>query len=143
MVCYNFHTVLSMTWKQFEDEIKDLSRKIDFSPDIIVGIVRGGIIPARFLSTFLHVKNMFCLTVQKSGSKRTITTSIDTDIKGKSILLVEDILETGKSMIVVKNYLEEKGAIVKTACLYTMPESVTKPDYYVKEISQEISFPWE
>ncbi len=39
-----------MNWDEFRSEIKDLAKKIDYTPDIIIGIVRGGLIPARLLS---------------------------------------------------------------------------------------------
>jgi len=37
-----------MTWQEFEEELNTLSQKIDFTPDIIVGIVRGGLVPAPY-----------------------------------------------------------------------------------------------
>ena len=40
----------------------------------------------------------------------TIKTGIDQDIKGKDILLVEDILDTGKTLMTVKAMLLEEGA---------------------------------
>ncbi|CAN5147406.1 hypothetical protein BH11PAT1_BH11PAT1_5630 [soil metagenome] len=46
-----------MTWDEFDKKITILSEKIDYTPDIIVGIVRGGLIPARLLSTKLNVKS--------------------------------------------------------------------------------------
>ena len=132
-----------MTWQEFQKELKILQNKIDYSPDIIVGIVRGGLIPARILSGYLNVKEMFCLTVKKVTGQRKVITRIEEDITGKKILLIEDMLETGKSLDVAKQYLEEKGAIVKTACLYTMPISKTKPDYFIKQVNTVIVFPWE
>ncbi len=50
-----------MSWEELNKEIADLSAKIDFTPEIIVGIVRGGLIPARLLSMHLKVKDMYCL----------------------------------------------------------------------------------
>lgn len=132
-----------MTWKKLQDEIKNLKNKIDCSPDIIIGIVKGGLVPARMLSSYLNVKKMFCLTVKKITDQRKVTTTINEDITGKNILLVEDMLETGKSLIVAKKYLESKGAIVYTACLYTMPISEIEPDYSLKKINQVVRFPWE
>ena len=46
-----------MDWQNLELEIKNLSKKVDYQPDIIVGITRGGLIPSRLLSTSLGVKN--------------------------------------------------------------------------------------
>ena len=138
-VCYTF----MMNWEKFRSEIKKLSTKIDPSPDIIVAIVRGGLVPARLLSTELKVKEMYCLTVKKVGDDRKVVSDILDDVSGKMILLVEDMLETGKSLSVAKKYLEEKGAMVKTACLYTMPTSVIHPDYHLKEFDEVQKFPWE
>lgn len=132
-----------MTWEALQVEITALAEKIDFNPDIIVGVVRGGLIPARLLSSKLKVKTMYCLTVKKLEDKRRVTSEITEDISGKKILLVEDMLETGKSLVVAKDYLEEKGAIVKTACLYTMPISEINPTYSLMEIREVTNFPWE
>ena len=135
-----------MEWKTFEEEMCCLYKKIcesDYKPDIIIGIVRGGLIPARYLSTLSDVKKMDTINVSKDDDKRTVLTEFNYNLKGKEILLVEDMLESGKSLIVVKEYLESKGAIVKTACLYTMPRSEIEPDYYLKEIEYVVTFPWE
>ena len=72
-----------------------------------------------------------------------MVTEILEDLKGKTILLVEDMLETGRSLVVAKNYLEEKGATVKTVCLYTLPISEITPDYFLREVDAVIEFPWE
>lgn len=132
-----------MNWETLEKEIRALAEKIDFKADIIIGIVRGGLVPARLLSSYLGVKKMYCLSVEKSGAERKVITEIRENISGKKIILVEDILETGQSLIVAKNYLESLGAIVKTACLYTMAISEVKPDFSLKEINEPLEFPWE
>ena len=56
-----------MDWSSFESEIEMLSQKIQEKPDLIIGIVRGGLIPARLLSTQLKVKKMHGLSVVKMG----------------------------------------------------------------------------
>ena len=132
-----------MDWKTFRNEIQNLSEKITDKPDIIVGITRGGLVPARLLSTYLKVKKMHCISVVKSNEERSVVTEITEDMSNKKVLLVEDMLETGRSLVVTKAYLEKKGANVKTACLYTMPISEIKPDYYLKEVDSVLEFPWE
>ncbi|NTU46494.1 NUDIX domain-containing protein [Candidatus Roizmanbacteria bacterium] len=132
-----------VTWEKLNEEIDILSKRVESTPDIIIGIVRGGMIPARMLASKLKVKQMFCLSVTKMGNERKVTTEISEDISGKTILLVEDMLETGKSLIVVKKYLEQKGALVKTACLYTMSISQIQPDYSLRAVSEVPHFPWE
>lgn len=132
-----------MNWDELRAEAKILAGKIDYSPDIIVGIVRGGLVPARLLSSELAVKDMYALTVKKVGVERKVTSDILEDISGKKILLVEDMIETGKSLVVAKEYLEKKGAEVKTVCLYTMPISETRPDFSLREAVEAVLFPWE
>lgn len=132
-----------MNWDELRAEVKMLAGKIDYSPDSIVGIVRGGLVPARLLSSELGVKDMYALTVKKVGEERKVTSDILEDVSGKKILLVEDMIETGKSLIVAKEYLEKKGAEVKTACLYTMPISEIRPDFSLKEVAEIVPFPWE
>lgn len=132
-----------MEWKYFEQEIKKLSHKIDCKLDVIIGISRGGVVPARLLSTLLNVKEMYCLSVKKIKKERKVVTNISEGLTEKNILLVEDMLETGKSLDIAKKYLESKGAKVKTACLYTMPISIIKPTFYLRQIKEVEKFPWD
>src|SRR5690242_5307656 len=131
-----------MNWDTLEQEIAKLAKMISTKPDILVGIVKGGIIPARLLAQHLGVDEMYCLTVKKIDQKRIVVTEITTDIKNKQILLVEDILETGRSLVYAKEYLEKKGAIVQTASLYKLPTSEIIPDYFLNEITEVYTLPW-
>jgi hypoxanthine phosphoribosyltransferase len=75
---------------------------------------------------------MYCLNVAKRGEERQVTTLIVDDLSGQNVLLVEDMLETARSMKAARSYLEkDKGANIKTACLYTMPNSEIAPDYFL------------
>lgn len=132
-----------MNWEILEKEVRDLAQKIEYTPDCVIGIVRGGLVPARLLSSYLGVKEMYCLTVKKTEEGRKITTEITGDLNGKNVLLVEDMLETGKSLLVAKEYLEAKGAEVKTTCLYTMSISEVVPDYSLRQVEEVAKFPWE
>ena len=131
-----------MNWNEFDEETQKLARMISFSPDIVIGIARGGIIPGALLCKFLGVRDMNVLRMRREGEERRITADILSDISGKKILLVEDMIETGRSLIAGKKYLEERGAEVKTACLYIMSISEIKPDYFLKEITGVADFPW-
>lgn len=134
-----------MDWDQFEEKIKILAEKIkaEFQPDMIIGIARGGVVPARLLNRELDVKKMYGISVEEKDKEGKVITDLLIDLEGKKILLVEDMLETGRSLVVAKKYLEEKGAEVKTTCLYTMPQSEIKPDYFLGEVEKAQKFPWE
>ena len=131
-----------MDWETFDDETRRLAKMIPFKPDIIVGIARGGVIPAALIAKILDVKDMFLLTMQRDGAERKITSSVLMDVSGKDLLLVEDMIETGRALIAGKKFLEERGATVRTTCLYTMPTSEMKPDYFLAEVQEVAQFPW-
>lgn len=132
-----------MNWNEFDQDIRSLAKKINYTPDIVIGIARGGVVPAVLLSKSLKVKDMYVLKVRREGGERRIIAEIVSDVANQKILLVEDMIETGKSLIVTKEYLESRGADVKTACLYTMPISEITPVYSLKEVPGVIPFPWE
>lgn len=131
-----------MNWLEFDKEVRELGTKIDWKPDAVVGVARGGVIPAAMLGRVLGVKDMFTIKVRRNGEKREIVETMP-DMNGQKVLLVEDMLETGKSMIVTKEYLESKGAEVKTACLYTMPQTEIVPDFSLRQVQEAQHFPWE
>ena len=131
-----------MSWDEFDKEIRALAQKIDYAPDVIVGVVRGGLVPARLLSSLLKVPQMRCITLERVGERK-ILDELQGDFMGKKMLVVEDMIETGKGLVAAKKYLESKGALVKTACLYIMPISETKPDYFLREVAEVVKFPWE
>ena len=139
-----------LTWDDFEREIKSLYEKIslyqsanNYKLNAIIGIARGGVIPARRLSSKMHVKRMYFLSVEKDDDERRVVTDILANLSGYKILLVEDCLESGKSLEVAKSYLENKGAEVMTASMYVTPQTETMPDFYIG-LKQEVPhFPWE
>ncbi len=133
-----------MHWNDFVEDTWKLSQKIDFQPEIIIGVTRGGVIPARLLCTFLNVEEMHCLWVQRlRGKERKIASTIAANLNGKKVLIVDDMMETSGVMTAAKKYILDKGAIVKTACLYTMPFSENLPDYSYSEVKEVQVFPWE
>lgn len=132
-----------MTWDTFEQEIKALGKRIEKKPNAIVAVVRGGLVPARLLARDLHVKDVYAITVRRVGEERRLTVDILEDIRGKHLLLVEDMIETGRGLILAKEHLESRGAIVKTACLYIMPISEIEPDFYLRNVEEVVRFPWE
>ncbi len=141
------------TWEQIYAMLLDMARKIQndkFSPDIIVGVSRGGWIPARVLSDLLenpeiaNVKAEFYLGVAETKKEPVITQPVSVNVKNMKVLVVDDVSDTGKSLRLVKTHLLEQGVkILKIATLYYKPWSVTIPDYCEKSTHDWIIFPWE
>ncbi len=142
--------ILWIGWEATVDYAEQLARKIDFRPDMIVGLSRGGLVPARLISDILGVDEVGIVGMKfYKGMKRAaefplITQELTMDLSGKSVLLVDDVADTGRSLLVAKEYLRRKGATaVKVATLHYKPNSQFKPDFYVMTTSSWIGYPWE
>ncbi len=140
-------------WDQIYKMLLDIAEKIrknKFKPDIIVGVSRGGWPPARFLSDLLDNPNLanvrveFYLGVAETKGEPVLTQPVSTSVANKRVLLVDEVADTGKSLELAKEHIVEKGATeVKIATVYYKPWSTVKPDYYEKETTRWIVFPWE
>ena len=62
----------------------------------------------------------------------------------KEVLIVDDVADSGKSLKVVKEHiLQQDAEVAKVATLYYKPWSIVKPEYFEKETSRWIVFPWD
>ena len=82
---------------------------------ILVGLLKGSVPFLAELSKYIELDVTFDymdISSYEGVESRTITIKkdLDQDVKGKDILLVEDILDTGKTLTTVKAMLEERGA---------------------------------
>ncbi|MBU0532399.1 phosphoribosyltransferase [Candidatus Micrarchaeota archaeon] len=143
--------LLRISWNAVIEYCEDLAEKSkEFKPDIIIGISRGGLVPARILSDILAVKKIgivgvaFYKSAGETSEHPEIIQELSMDVKGKRILLVDDVADTGKSLVAAKKYLEEKEAgEIRTATIHFKPQSTFKPDYYVGTTTAWIVYPWE
>lgn len=141
------------TWNQIYKlllQLADRIRKDSFNPDVIVGVSRGGWPPARVLSDLLenpnlaNVKVEFYLGVAETKGEPALTQPVSVKVAGKRVLVVDEVADTGKSLKLIREHLKAEGASeVRIATVYLKPWSIIKPDYYARETSRWIVFPWE
>ena len=142
-----------MSWELFEKlaiNVAKSIRKDGFQPDFMVGLARGGWVLSRVLCDFLGVKDLVSLKVEHWGvtatpdGKAQIKYPFDIDLTGKNVLVVDDITDTGESMLVAVEYVKSKNpASIKTAALRHIDGSKFTPDYYGDVISWRwVVFPW-
>ena len=140
---------LRIGWEEAAELCEELARRIDFTPDIIIGISRGGLVPARILSDALGIKRVailgmaFYRRISEKGTCPEITQELGMDVKGNLALLVDDVSDSGKSLLAAKAYLEGLGAHVKTATMHQKPGTTLVPDYCASLTSDWIVYPWE
>lgn len=122
----------------------------DYKPDVIIGIARGGLIPAVRLSHILGEVELkvidvkFYKGIDERAERPTITIPIHGDIEGKKVIIVDDVSDTGKTLQVVIEEVKKRGAKdIKVACLAMKPWTSVVPDFYVFRTDKWIVFPWE
>ncbi len=142
-----------VSWDEAYRLARNLSRKIKssgFKPDIVIGIARGGLVPARVVCDFLLQKDLAAIKVEHWGiaatlGKTKIKFPLQVDIKGKKILVVDDVADSGDTFSVVMDYLSEKEPLeVKTAVLHYKTRSTCVPDYWAEKQDdwKWIIYPW-
>lgn len=131
-------------------KLAEAVRKSGFEPDVIVGVSRGGWIPARIMSDLLETPKLanvtaeFYVGVAETKREPTITQPVSLPVKGAKVLVVDDVADTGESLKVVNSHLKNQGASeIKIATIYYKPWSVIVPHCYEKETRCWIVFPWE
>jgi len=140
-------------WSEIYDaciELADQIKRSGFNPEIIVGVARGGWIPARILSDLLgntyvaSIRVEFYKGVGETAKKPIVSQQVSTSVEGKRVLVVDDVADTGESLTKVRQDLLSRGASqVKIATLHYKPKSILRPDFYVRETSAWIVYPHE
>lgn len=144
---------LRLSWRDIEEQCKTLAREIrrrgaDF--DIIIALARGGWVPGRLLSDYLDNDELYTVRVKfyegvdKRREKPLILHPTQFTIRGKKVLLVDDIADTGESLLAAVEHLRKRGARqITVATLVKKPHSKVTPDIYVRETPAWVVFPWE
>jgi hypoxanthine phosphoribosyltransferase len=155
-----------ITWQDVECHTQEILRRIQhdaWRPDYIVGLTRGGLVPANLISQYLDVP-MHCLKVSlrdggDNDSESNLWMAEDAH-NGKNILIVDDINDTGATLDWIaedwsagqnpEQWSDIWGNTVRVAVLVDNDTShTTMPiSYYSMDINKEadpcwVVFPWE
>ena len=143
-----------ISWGRFYRLSRRLSRKVyksGFKPDVIVAIGRGGYMPARILSDFLHIMNLTTFKVEHYRGTHKKTTAqirypLAGDVSGEKVLLVDDVCDTGDTFVLASKHLQEymQPCEIRTAVLHYKKTSCFSPDYYASRMVtwRWIVYPW-
>lgn len=140
-----------LSWEQFYKDCLFLGKKIQESKvkiDRLIAISRGGLIPARILSDFLKlpISNIVIssYTNLKQLKEPEIIEVSEIDLKDKSILIVDEVSDTGKTFIRALKYFQEKPVKNLLTCApYIKPKTQFIPNFYQKIIDAWIVFPYD
>ncbi len=142
-----------ITWDRVEDAVRKIADSVrgsGFRPDVIVGVMRGGIIPGRLLADNLGVEDIGVIEVKlyisagQRGERPYLRQPLTLSIKDKRVLLVDDVSDSGLtlqfSVQALSLYMPSE---IRTATLYIKPWTKYIPDYYAEQVSKWVIFPWE
>ena len=142
-----------LTWAEFGSAGRDLASVIaadGYRPDVLLGIARGGLPLTASLAYSLGVKKVATLNVE-------FYTGVDTrlpepvvlppaldpaGLAGLDVLVVDDVADTGRTLLVVADMVRRWGARSRTAVVYEKPGSRVRPDYAWRRTDRWVVYPW-
>ena len=145
-----------VSWKDIEGWSKDIVRKViesGYEPEIVIGLARGGLVPARLISDYLNIKDLYAVKTEHWGvtatpdGKAKLAQGLQVSIKGRKVLVVDDITDTGQSLkLALEHVINHAPKEAKTATLLHITHSKYIPDYYSEEVPEDnwtwFIFPW-
>ena len=145
-----------VTYDEISKWTLDVSRQIRDSacqPTVIIGLTRGGWVPARLLCDHLHVKKLYAIKTEHWGitanqdGKALLTQELNANIENENVLIVDDITDTGESLKLATSHVAAlHPKEVRTAALLHITHSKTEPDFYSVKVPEEqwtwFIFPW-
>lgn len=142
---------LFLNWSEYHVLTQKLAAAIlshNGTHDGIVAISRGGLTLGHLLSDLLRLPvSTFAIqsyTDIQTHGEATVTQTLKEPITGKRILLVDDVADSGKTLLRAIEYLKELGpASIETVTLFYKPHSEFRPDFFAKITKKWILFPYE
>ena len=133
----------------FLTDTKLLAKKVkEFEPEILIPILRGGMTLTHYLAELLDLRDVRCLSsIAYDDTKKLDSVKIlhlPTLPENKRVLIVDDICDSGDTLLKVLNTLKDKNPTCnfKTATLFYKKIALFTPDYTLHEAKEWIEFFW-
>ena len=122
--------------------------------DLVLAITRGGIVPSAIISERLAIQQVLVASVDfYEDPEHDLDWPVfmqfpaDSFLRGKQVLIVDDIWDRGKEMVSVTERVEQAGGSPTSAVLHYKPHrsqfSDKSPNFYAAETTDWIIYPWE
>ena len=134
-----------ISWEQLHRDAKALAwRLLDMKTwKGIVAITRGGLVPASIIARELEIRLVDTVCISSYDFKEMGESKIlkSVDIDDEDWLLVDDLVDTGRTAGIVRDMLPK----AHFATVYAKPEGRPLVDTFITEVSQDtwILFPWD
>ena len=139
------------SYDEFAVDAKKMAKQIkdEFDPDVILAVARGGLTLGHSLAVALNNRNLFTLNsihYEDTNKLDTINIFNVPDLsKYTKILLVDDIIDSGESMVEIKRELLKRypNLDIKIATVFYKEKALLLPEFKVKEAHDWIEFFWD
>jgi xanthine phosphoribosyltransferase len=134
-----------VSWEQLHRDAKALAwRLADAGPfKGIVAITRGGLVPAHIIARELDIRLIDTVCISSYDETRQRAAEVLKDVRGDGTgwLIVDDLVDTGKTGRIVRELLPQ----AHFATVYAKPAGRPVVDTFITEVSQDtwILFPWD
>ena len=134
-----------ISWEQLHRDSKALAwRLVEMQPwKGIVAITRGGLVPASIIARELEIRlvDTVCISSYDFQQQGQVSVLKSPTIYSNSLLLIDDLVDTGQTARIVKNLLPQ----AHFATVYAKPAGRPLVDTFITEVSQDtwILFPWD
>lgn len=142
-----------LTYEEFGGAVRDLAAAVvdsGYDPDWLVCIARGGLLLGGALGYALPRKNIATINVEfytdvdeRLDVPVVLPPVLDlVDLENTSVLVVDDVADTGETLDTVVKLLRPSVAEVRSVVLYEKSRSIHRPDYAWRHTDGWINFPW-
>ena len=139
-----------ISWDEYDELVSSIASQLaDWTPDAIIGLTRGGLVPAVQLSHMYNAK-LYCLNISlRDGKASSESFNWKRLEKYENILIVDDINDSGATLWEVANQMYGRWVSKPRFATLVSKESSEYLDLICGEkINKEeednwIVFPWE
>ena len=140
-----YQRFFKVSWDQLHTDVKALCQDLEGRAfKGIIAIARGGVIPAGLFAQELGLRRVDTVSVQSydaMSQRDSVTIDMRVDHDGEGWLLIDDLVDTGKTARAIRERLP--SALFVT--VYAKPEGRPLVDRFHTEVPQDtwVVFPWE
>ena len=142
-----YQKAFPVSWDQLHRDAKALAwRLADAGPwRSVFAITRGGLVPAAIVARELEMRVIDTICVSsydhQDQGELEVLKSVTDEQGGLNTLIVDDLVDTGKTARLVRDMLPR----AHFATVYAKPEGRPLVDTFITEVSQDtwIFFPWD
>jgi len=144
-----------ISWEEILDFINETSTILSSKEkiDVVLAIGSSGLVPAALIATKLKTTEFYSIKVERYNEGKPpkilyeepiIRSPLNMDLNGKNVLIVDDLINTGKTITKILEIVQKmKAKKIVTLVLVLKKGALFKPNYYYLEIDSCPVFPWE